>query len=37
MWTSGKIDGFDFQVKHFDEGSEVTFRSRYRPPAFPVL
>lgn len=22
MWTSGKIDGFDFQVKHFDEGSE---------------
>lgn len=21
MWTSGMINGFDFQVKHFDEGS----------------
>ena len=21
MWTTGKIDGFDFQVKHFEEGS----------------
>ncbi len=22
MWTGGKIDGFDFVVKRFDEGSE---------------
>lgn len=21
MWTKGKIDGFNYQVKHFDEGS----------------
>ena len=21
MWTVGKIDGFDFEVKHFEEGS----------------
>ena len=22
MWTSGKIDGFCFEIKHFEEGSE---------------
>jgi len=22
MWTKGKIDGFEFIIKHFEEGSE---------------
>ena len=22
MWTKGKINGYEYEVKHFDEGSE---------------
>ena len=21
MWTTGKLDGYDYQIKHFSEGS----------------
>ncbi len=22
MWTKGKMNGFEYEIKHFDEGSE---------------